>query len=158
MSTNKKYCSICGCEINGFGNNPYPINNGRCCDACNDKVIEMRIVMNQMSSCIDNLVNSITPNENMGLCAFTYYDKHYGFAIYKNGAKKLTVEVQSDDEDGWGVYTNNEILRMCIQNYLDYNHKDKKLGKIRRTDGFTAKAQLSWHLAGYIMEKNEKVA
>jgi len=35
-------CSICKEEINGFGNNPYPIRvseNARCCDRCNDKYV-----------------------------------------------------------------------------------------------------------------------
>lgn len=37
-------CCICGEELKGFGNNPYPISDeGRCCDKCNDKVIEARI-------------------------------------------------------------------------------------------------------------------
>ena len=38
-----KHCSICNSEYDGFGNNARPINNGRCCDACNKKVIETRI-------------------------------------------------------------------------------------------------------------------
>ena len=38
-------CCICGEELKDFGNNPYPISDeGRCCDKCNDKVIEARIV------------------------------------------------------------------------------------------------------------------
>lgn len=38
-------CCICGEELKGFGNNPYPISDeGRCCDKCNDKVIEARIL------------------------------------------------------------------------------------------------------------------
>ena len=37
-------CCICGEELKDFGNNPYPISDeGRCCDKCNDKVIEARI-------------------------------------------------------------------------------------------------------------------
>ena len=35
---------MCGEELKDFGNNPYPISDeGRCCDKCNDKVIEARI-------------------------------------------------------------------------------------------------------------------
>ena len=30
-----KICSICKKKYIGFGNNAYPINNGRCCDYCN---------------------------------------------------------------------------------------------------------------------------
>ena len=36
-------CSICGVKYKGFGNNAQPINNGRCCDACNQEVIYQRI-------------------------------------------------------------------------------------------------------------------
>lgn len=28
-------CSICGQKYVGYGNNAYPVNSGRCCDACN---------------------------------------------------------------------------------------------------------------------------
>ena len=44
----KVKCCICGKYINGYGNNPYPINNdenARCCDDCNfNKVIPARII------------------------------------------------------------------------------------------------------------------
>lgn len=40
-------CSICGKELKGYGNNPYPVMKGetdRCCDTCNqEKVIPARI-------------------------------------------------------------------------------------------------------------------
>lgn len=42
----KHICCICGCEFEGYGNNPYPLVNdeeARCCDECNWKVIEARI-------------------------------------------------------------------------------------------------------------------
>ena len=44
MKTN---CCICGKEIIGFGNNPWPIkNSGCCCDECNSTVvIQARIEM-----------------------------------------------------------------------------------------------------------------
>ena len=35
-------CSICKSSYQGFGNNAQPINDGRCCDECNDKVILAR--------------------------------------------------------------------------------------------------------------------
>lgn len=38
-----KICSICGAYYSGFGNNAEPINNGRCCDDCNEMVILRRI-------------------------------------------------------------------------------------------------------------------
>ena len=37
-------CSICEKTINGkYGNNAQPINDGRCCDECNNLVIIERI-------------------------------------------------------------------------------------------------------------------
>jgi len=40
----KSKCSICGVMYTGFGNNAEPVNNGRCCDVCNDlSVIPARI-------------------------------------------------------------------------------------------------------------------
>ncbi len=32
-------CSICGKKYDGYGNNAQPVNNGRCCDECNIKVV-----------------------------------------------------------------------------------------------------------------------
>ena len=36
-------CSICGDELEGWGHNAQPINNGRCCGACNGDVIRERL-------------------------------------------------------------------------------------------------------------------
>lgn len=39
-------CVVCGREIKGHGNNPWPLvkkEGARCCDACNVKVIIERI-------------------------------------------------------------------------------------------------------------------
>ena len=37
-------CCICGKKFKGYGNNPWPIKEeGRCCDECNNKVIEERM-------------------------------------------------------------------------------------------------------------------
>lgn len=37
-----KVCPICGKTYVGYGNNAYPLAQGRCCDECNAKVIEKR--------------------------------------------------------------------------------------------------------------------
>lgn len=51
MANQKKYkCVLCQKECEGYGNNPAPLNKkGRCCDDCNKKVINKRIlaVVNQ---------------------------------------------------------------------------------------------------------------
>ncbi len=39
-------CCICGKEISGYGNNPWPLDKSdgaRCCDECNAKVIIARL-------------------------------------------------------------------------------------------------------------------
>lgn len=38
-------CSICGEDYDGWGNNAWPINNGRCCDRCNDTVVLPRRIV-----------------------------------------------------------------------------------------------------------------
>lgn len=41
----KTKCCFCGKEISGYGNNPWPLvkdEGARCCDSCNDKVLEAR--------------------------------------------------------------------------------------------------------------------
>ena len=36
----KNNCCICGKEIIGFGNSPWPIkNSGYCCDKCNSTIV-----------------------------------------------------------------------------------------------------------------------
>ena len=43
-------CSICGKEINGKGNNPAPLQRGKCCDECNiKKVMPIRMFLNGMN-------------------------------------------------------------------------------------------------------------
>ena len=38
----EQYCSICGKEFEGYGNNAYPVNSGRCCDKCNTSIVVPR--------------------------------------------------------------------------------------------------------------------
>lgn len=40
MNSLKERCCICGKEIEGMGNNPYPVRTeGRCCRYCNYTVV-----------------------------------------------------------------------------------------------------------------------
>jgi hypothetical protein len=39
-----KKCSICGQDYKGSGNNAKPINDGRCCNDCDELVTARRIV------------------------------------------------------------------------------------------------------------------
>ena len=38
-------CCLCGCKIEGWGNNALPLKEGTCCDVCNMQVIQARIAM-----------------------------------------------------------------------------------------------------------------
>lgn len=45
-ASKKTECCFCGEEINGYGNNPWPLlkdDGKRCCDKCNSKVLEARM-------------------------------------------------------------------------------------------------------------------
>ena len=37
-------CCICGYKVRGWGHNAEPLSTGRCCDMCNDLVIQKRII------------------------------------------------------------------------------------------------------------------
>lgn len=39
ITQDKQECSVCGEDYVGFGNNAYPVNEGRCCDSCNMLVV-----------------------------------------------------------------------------------------------------------------------
>jgi len=40
----KNKCSLCNVKFEGYGHNPDPLSSwGRCCDKCNNRVIEYRI-------------------------------------------------------------------------------------------------------------------
>lgn len=38
-----KKCSICGIMYDGYGHNAQPINDGRCCNSCNELVTTRRL-------------------------------------------------------------------------------------------------------------------
>ena len=49
----EKKCCICKKELNGYGNNAYPIKEGICCDTCNAKfVIPGRLFPIKMNNAI----------------------------------------------------------------------------------------------------------
>ena len=53
----EKKCSICGADYSnegmarghGFGHNAQPINDGRCCDLCNETEVIPQRIINVMS-------------------------------------------------------------------------------------------------------------
>lgn len=45
-----KYCCICGNQISGYGNNPWPIKeSGECCGECNSMVVIPARIKNMMN-------------------------------------------------------------------------------------------------------------
>ena len=50
-------CCICGKEITGYGNNPWPIikdERMKCCDECNAKVLATRFELSKKENSNDN--------------------------------------------------------------------------------------------------------
>lgn len=46
-----KHCCICNEEIDGYGNNPFPIAGKQCCDKCNnDVVVPYRVFLNNLGN------------------------------------------------------------------------------------------------------------
>lgn len=46
MDERKVICCLCGKEIEGIGNDPWPLKSiGMCCDICNEEVVEARIAL-----------------------------------------------------------------------------------------------------------------
>ena len=57
-------CSICGGPIIGFGNNAQPVNDGLCCDRCNERVV-----------CPRSLNVSATPSTSARATAATFDER-----------------------------------------------------------------------------------
>lgn len=53
-------CVLCGCELEGYGNNPYPLaTEGRCCDVCDMRVVEARLDMARQEIAAGNLAKIV---------------------------------------------------------------------------------------------------
>lgn len=53
-------CVLCGCELGGYGNNPYPLaTEGRCCDFCDMKVVAERMKRVREAK-VDNLIKTVS--------------------------------------------------------------------------------------------------
>jgi len=39
MSKQQYECCLCKCERYGYGNNPQPVMEGKCCNSCNNNVV-----------------------------------------------------------------------------------------------------------------------
>ena len=108
-------CCICGDNIENMGNNPYPLceyddMSSRCCDSCNDKVIQARIIS---MKCKNKLIKQLEPGDEV----LIFYTKHSDEPINAlNATGKFIAGIvedtqMSDDLDGafvafgtWGNY------------------------------------------------------
>jgi hypothetical protein len=53
-------CCLCGSSYERLGNNPYPLSStGRCCDACDEVVIEARIDPASIGKTIERVTNAM---------------------------------------------------------------------------------------------------
>lgn len=66
-------CCICGKEIEGYGNSPFPIAGKLCCDTCNNKVVvPYRVFLSSMAK--KNVAILITQDE---VKLYMPKDKHF---------------------------------------------------------------------------------
>ena len=71
---NKKICSICGKQYEGYGNNAQPLNEYSCCDECNTRVvIPIRMYSNRLQKIIDNGESKVFVVESKRYDDVTYY-------------------------------------------------------------------------------------
>lgn len=105
MTKNTNTCSICGKKYSGFGNNAAPINQGRCCDMCNDTVVKpARIKLIQENEHKEFNVIVVNPNNTdecykigiKGNYEFSLKDAHTIAAEHIDIAKKtgMNIEIQ----------------------------------------------------------------
>lgn len=133
-------CPICGRTFKGFGNNPYPIAEGRCCNECNGTVIMMRLMLSSMDKEIDKSVKSISRNNPIS----GFVCEKFVMGVFRNRLNKLEVVVLSN-----GYQYENEV-RSTIQNYIDDNHNNKPLYNIP----FRTTTMVQTFLAPHLVECN----
>lgn len=51
-----KFCILCGRQIDDYGHNAEPLARGRCCNSCNEAVIESRIELVKLKIYINKLI------------------------------------------------------------------------------------------------------
>lgn len=63
----KNVCCVCGKTYEGYGNNAYPLANGRCCDECDAKVVEKRREYHFAGGILDQKVEDLKYDDNCSL-------------------------------------------------------------------------------------------
>ena len=115
-------CYICGKEIEGYGNNPYPLCNkddyeSRCCDTCNSyvtlaRLYEMKGEVKEKLEVEDLVIVFWAKESNMPIDTLKENDKYlagYVLEEVKKGQYKGT----------WGDF----ILNVSTDSYIAINKK-----------------------------------
>ena len=119
-------CSICGKPYKGYGNNAYPVNDGRCCDDCNySAVISARIKAIQknransdVSESYDDEDDSWVPKDDYEAQSTLYGDKPvYDYDVYDEllneelpyAGKVIITHKKGDPKDKWNMLANGFI-------------------------------------------------
>lgn len=90
----KNVCPICGKEYEGFGNNAYPVYEGRCCDECNNNiVVPMRIA--KIKGLNPKLVTAYKVDKSGSINIMYVQDfnsgKIYGGVCFKDGEDEMGI-------------------------------------------------------------------
>ena len=60
-------CCICGKQLTGMGNNPFPVKtSGRCCDNCNIKFVIPERIKQMVKDVSDNKEKEEVKDEDQG--------------------------------------------------------------------------------------------
>ena len=110
-------CSICGQKLDGFGNNAWPVNEGRCCDECDAAVvIPMRI--RQAGLKVDFRKSAEVDKIEIDLrkIAMSFMADVYG--VCEDGSKKQAENDKSEIEDNARKFVAN-FLRLKFRRISD---------------------------------------
>ena len=124
---NKKICSICGKQYEGYGNNAQPLNEYSCCDECNTRVvIPIRMYSNRLQKIIDNGESKVFVVESKRYDDVTYYyikDKQILTDFKKMFVRDITLKkLKSAIKKLDALY--NYTFLTCDYNYLSNLYKE----------------------------------
>ena len=124
---NKKICSICGKQYEGYGNNAQPLNEYSCCDECNTRVvIPIRMYSNRLQKIIDNGESKVFVVESKRYDDVTYYyikDKQILTDFKKMFVRDITLKkLKSAIKKLDALYCYTYLI--CDYNYLSNLYKE----------------------------------
>ena len=125
---NKKTCSICGKQYEGYGNNAQPLNEYSCCDECNTRVvIPIRMYSNRLQKIIDNGESKVFVVESKRYDDVTYYyikDKQILTDFKKMFVRDITLKkLKSTIKKLDALYCYTYLF--CDYNYMSNLYKEQ---------------------------------